>query len=97
MVYDKLKIVVGPDDWVAVRAPIDCNHFALNNRGPSRLLIRTIIDDDSSQDFIDPGVQEVVNSPLGRLGRIRFPQNSVVCFLKLDGGNPQIVNGTFLN
>lgn len=71
--------------WTPIVSPIDANYFTIRNTGAVNIKIRTMVDDETTEDLLAPGAQDYVNAQFEQ-GQIRFPEGTtVVCVASATG------------
>ena len=85
------RVTLDPVTWTALVAPIDCSNINIRNRDSgASILIRSDPDDPSTEDTIEPLMQQTLAIPFHRY---RFPAGSATVYLKTTAGTgPAIVH-----
>lgn len=91
--YGKKQIEVNADNWTPISIDADCDFFSLRCT-TSDLLMRTNVDDASTEDIVSQGTQDGVTVGSGSAAGIstgsggpyvvgpRFLADSALCFIK---------------
>lgn len=98
--YGKWRLALDPESWTRVIVAFDCNSVGIKNPTLFNFLLRTDVEDPSTEDTIYPGAQEGISASMETrntypLTTPRFRQGSTICFLKpVSGAGPAVI--TFL-
>jgi len=91
--YAIRNISLSSSAWTPIVCPIDCYSFSVRCDSAS-IFICTDSSDPTTQDTIQPGMQEYLDSiwsPYTRTGGCRFLAGSTIAYLKASAGTPNAV------
>jgi hypothetical protein len=91
--YWKKRYQVSADAWTPIVPPYACNFFALKTADGAPLLLRTDVNDETTEDYLAAYAQESVTVPI--LGDVwtpcRFDSDHPALYVKLASGVGPVV------
>jgi hypothetical protein len=96
--YAKRQFLVSATSWTPVIAPKKCNGFSLISASGAAFKIRSDVNDETTEQTINPGFGEAVDPAKPGLNfyQARFYGGDTICFVKAQSGTDTIV-GTFIS